>query len=81
MKTVEQQVGDLMATLPYLHVSEGGVKGFEKRLRLAMLEVSRDQRHACAEAIMAGTTPDKNNPWMIDKDDAHGAVMNAEIKR
>jgi len=47
--------------------------------RLTLLEVARDQRHACAEATMA-VEGDSNNPWMIDKDAAHAAVMNTEIK-
>lgn len=75
--TVDERVLDLMAHLPYTTKS-GGVVQFRERLRLALLETTKDQRHACTEAIMA-VTGDSDNPWLIDKDAAHLAVMNSEI--
>ena len=75
MKTVEQRVEDLMATLPYLHKSEGGVAGFKKRLRLSILEAQRDQRHACAEAAMATFS----EVPCADSGRVNQAVMNADV--
>lgn len=75
--TVDEQLEDLMAHLPYATKS-GGVVQFRERLRLALLENAKDQRHACTEAVMA-VTGDNNNPWLIDKDAAHLAIMNSEI--
>lgn len=43
-KTISQRVKELMATLPYLHKSPGGVKGFEARLRTALEETAKDAR-------------------------------------
>jgi len=40
-------------------------------LRWALLEVARDQRHACAEAVVRID----RNAWSLDA--AHSAVMNA----
>lgn len=78
-KTVDERVEDLMQQLPYANKTAGGVVGFRRVLRLALLEIARDQRHGCAEAVM-GVAGDNNNPWMIDKDAAHAAVMNTRIK-
>lgn len=53
-------------------------EAFERRLRLAFLEVARDQRHACADSLT--TLQAKPDVGYIDWNEAHQAVMNAEIK-
>lgn len=76
MTIINERLQRLMRQLPYANKTAGGVKGFEELLRLALLETARDQRHACAEAVLA-VEGDNNNPWMIDRDAAHSAAMNA----
>lgn len=78
--TLEKRLDDLMANLPYLHKTSGGVKGFRNRLRLALLDVARDQRHACAEAVAAMPRTPHNEPGdCVWKDEAHQEVMNANL--
>lgn len=72
--TTEERIDDLIANLPYLNKTSGGVKGFREKLRLALLEVARDQRHACAEAVAdLDVCPAEEE---IGRK-AHQAVMNA----
>ena len=73
--TIDERVECFMARL------KAGAKhdDLANDYRLSLLEVARDQRHACAEAVMAITQCDVNNPWMVDKDIAHHAVMNAPL--
>lgn len=74
---IEERLNDLMSRLPYLHKTIGGVKGFRERLRLALNEVARDQRHACADAIM---DVERCHGEHCDcKDRSHQAVMNATL--
>lgn len=73
---VEQGVASLMTQLPYATKTTGGVKGFRAALALTIKEAMRDQRHGCAEALMAtdvGVLTDCKNRL-------HRAVMNAEPK-
>lgn len=81
--TIEERVEALMATLPYLHVSQGGVKGFRERLRLTLLEVARDQRHACIEAMLESfqSVPAKGGNRNVNGGSVYNAIMNAEIGR
>lgn len=72
---IDDRVKKLMDTLPYLHKSEGGVEGFQKRLRLAMLEVAYDQRYACAKALCSIRHGGVRRDGIL-----HYAVMNAEVK-
>lgn len=53
-------------------------KQFRAYVRLVLLEVARDQRHACAEAVLDEVHADGN--FKIDRDRARQAVMNTEIK-
>lgn len=74
MVTTNERVDELMANLPYVRKT-AGVDVFRERLRQSILEAMRDQRHACAEAVLAtGTTH-----HLIDKCDAHQRVMNATV--
>lgn len=76
--TADERLEDLMAHLPYVTKSGGAVQ-FRERLRFALLETSKDQRHACAEAVLRC----KRGRLLSDSDDlirlneAHQAVMNA----
>lgn len=76
--TLDERIDHLMGCLPYTKKTSGGVKGFEQVLRQMFQQAVRDQRYACAEAVMT-VAGDSNNPWMIDKDAAHSAVMNASL--
>jgi hypothetical protein len=73
-KTIEQRIGELMGQLPYANKTAGGVAGFRQVLRVALLEVARDQRHACAESVQAMIGVN------VRKVDAHQIVMNAELR-
>jgi hypothetical protein len=77
--TIDERLKVLMNTLdpdmPY--------RDFKAAIRSALLEVARDQRHACAEAVNGC------EQWLnaleysgtaINLNEAHQAVMNAEIK-
>jgi hypothetical protein len=75
---IDERVTVLMGQLPYANKTKGGVGGFEGLVRLALLETARDQRHLCAEAVLL-VAGDSNNPWMIDRDAAQQAVLNADI--
>jgi hypothetical protein len=77
--TLEERLNDLMANLPYQSKTAGGLKGFRERLRLALLEVARDQRHACAEAVMATQHAGPGVGVTVWKDEAHAAAMNAGL--
>jgi hypothetical protein len=44
--SLEERVAALMNTLPYLHKSPGGVRGFERRLRLALEETAKEARES-----------------------------------
>jgi hypothetical protein len=70
---IDERVTVLMRQLPYANKTEGGVRGFEGLVRLVLLETARDQRHACAEALLAID----RNAWSLDA--AHSAVMNATV--
>ena len=71
MTTIDERVAALMSQLPYANKTEGGVVGFRAALQNALLQVARDQRHTCAEALLAID----RNAWSLDA--AHNAVMNA----
>lgn len=75
--TIDERVTDLMKVI----LTTAGVPQgeFKEKLRLSLLEVARDQRHVCAEGVN-GVEGDSNNPWMIDREIAHSAVMNANLK-
>lgn len=71
MMTIDERVDELI---------EAG-KELRKLLRRHLLEVARDQRHACAGAI--ATLPPAARQHVdgcVFKDMAHQAVMNANLK-
>lgn len=81
--TIDERVEDLIAKLPCaVMTSATAPSNFRKRLQLALLEVARDQRAACAEAVLAvsnvGSTG--NIYTAIEAGAAHAAVMNANLK-
>lgn len=74
--TIDEQVDYLTRCLAHMRGKAGKsyereVETFQVELRLKLKEVARDQRHACAEAVL-----------QVDRfaQKAHQAVMNAEIK-
>lgn len=72
MKTIEERVAAIVDDEP-------GPAVLCARIRAALLEIAKDQRHACAEAVRIATGCE-NNPFLVDKDSAIDAVLNAEIK-
>ena len=82
--TIDEQMAVLMDRIPVLRT--GDVNGNHNFLRNKLLEVARNQRHACAEAVTATFTDDYGD---VDsrraravrqfKDRVHQAVMNTEI--
>ena len=76
--TIDEQVDGLIPKVMRIVGMSGGV-GLSELLRTALLEVARDQRNVCGESVFA-VKGDTNNPWMIDKDRAYSAVMNATLE-
>lgn len=73
--TIDERIENL-ATASHCFDSQ-----FRAYARLVLLEVARDQRHACAEAVNALVNDPKNNGHnRASLLRAHQAVMNATIK-
>lgn len=73
MKTIDERVEDILGEL--LHPTDEPAKV----IRQALLEVARDQRHNCAEAV-AGLKAEYGSPASPRVEllsQAHAAVMNA----
>lgn len=79
--TIEQRVTCLVPRVMRIVSATGGVGMFEL-LREALLEVARDQRHTCAEAIKAIEVDNEDGIVAVGRMRyaAHQAVMNATIK-
>lgn len=57
------------------------VRNFRAFLKLAVKEIQRDQRHACAEAVNALEAKNHGLEWgpCVKQSTAHQAVMNAKV--
>jgi len=70
--TIDERVDRVVSSLSLSTLKTLDVEVFRELLRKDFLEVARDQRHACAEAL----TEIDRNAWSLDA--AMGAVMNAQ---
>ncbi len=73
--TIDERFERLMTMLPLLSNADGDVNGHRNVIRNALLDVARDQRHTCAEAVAA-----MDGDYLIGKAEAIQATMNANIQ-
>jgi len=80
--TIDERVSVLMSRLP-LRMLDGDEGEIRNRIRSVLLEVARDQRHACEAAANAVVIPAGGECEAVAlrvRLEACRAVMNAEIK-
>ena len=71
--TIDERLAELTLTLkPWLPLFDDEL--VQRHLRNALLQVAKDQRHACAEALHT-----VGHDGILRYEETHQAVMNAEV--
>lgn len=84
--TIDGQVEKLSRKLAFLRGKAGKsyereYETFQAEMRLVMLEVARDQRHACADAVSSifAEYPIVGDGQYTDSGMVHQAILNADL--
>lgn len=80
-KYFDKKVGmilDIMGLIVLHMRDEGMVEKHKKDIRLILKEIAKDQRHACAEAVLTFSAAIKDDSIVSS---IHDEIMNTHIKK